>query len=66
MKDVDLLTLPTGKAFEPTENRDWFIRFWELPVGDIFLAIPFAILLTVLFYFDHNGMCLHFIKPILT
>jgi hypothetical protein len=55
MKSVDLLTLPTGKAFSPTENRDWLIRFWELPIGDIFLAIPFAILLTVLFYFDHNG-----------
>ena len=55
MKSVDLLTLPTGKAFSPTENRDWFIRFWELPLGDIFLAIPFAILLTLLFYFDHNG-----------
>jgi boron transporter len=56
MSRVDLLTLPTGKAFSPTEDRDWFIKFWELPAGDIFLSIPFAMLLTVLFYFDHNGM----------
>jgi hypothetical protein len=56
MSGVDLLNLPTGKAFSPTQNRDWFLKFWELPVEDIFLSIPFAMLLTVLFYFDHNGM----------
>jgi hypothetical protein len=32
------------------------VRFWDIDVGDIFLAIPFALLLTILFYFDHNGM----------
>ena len=26
----------------------------NISVGDVFLAIPFAILLTFLFYFDHN------------
>jgi hypothetical protein len=31
------------------------VRFWDISVGDIFLAIPFALLLTILFYFDHNG-----------
>lgn len=48
--------LPTGKSFQPTETtRDgWFIHFWEISVGDVFLAIPFALLLTFLFYFDHN------------
>ncbi|KAF2403567.1 hypothetical protein EJ06DRAFT_504742 [Trichodelitschia bisporula] len=54
MRDVDLLTLPTTKAFLPTLDRSWFVRFWEIPVGDVFIAIPFAILLTILFYFDHN------------
>jgi boron transporter len=55
MKSVDLLKLPTSKAFFPTEDRGWFVHFWDIEVGDVFIAIPFAVLLTVLFYFDHNG-----------
>ncbi|ODV89590.1 hypothetical protein CANCADRAFT_27888 [Tortispora caseinolytica NRRL Y-17796] len=60
-------TLPKTRAFYPTlypENEDvwgteyhrivWFVKFWEIKVGYVFLAIPFAILLTILFYFDHN------------
>ena len=54
MRDVTLETLPISKAFFPTADRGWFIHFWDIPVGDVFLAIPFAILLTILFYFDHN------------
>ncbi|KAK0742260.1 HCO3 transporter family-domain-containing protein [Apiosordaria backusii] len=55
MRDVPLETLPTGIAFMPTvESRGWFVHFWELPLGHVFLAIPFAVLLTVLFWFDHN------------
>ncbi|RFU33891.1 hypothetical protein B7463_g2421, partial [Scytalidium lignicola] len=55
MRELSLSVLPTSKAFFPTSDRGWFIHFWEIRVGDVFLAIPFAILLTVLFYFDHNG-----------
>ncbi|KAJ6004919.1 hypothetical protein N7540_012718 [Penicillium herquei] len=54
MRDVDVSTLPTSKAFFPTLDRSWLVHFWNIDVGDIFLAIPFAILLTILFYFDHN------------
>ncbi|KAI9736679.1 MAG: hypothetical protein M1834_000883 [Cirrosporium novae-zelandiae] len=54
MKGVDLTTLPTSKAFFPTPDRGWFVHFWDIGVGDVFLAIPFAFLLTILFYFDHN------------
>ncbi|KAH8683165.1 HCO3 transporter family-domain-containing protein [Tricladium varicosporioides] len=54
MREVDLSTLPTSKAFFPTTDRSWFIHFWDIRVGDAFIAIPFAILLTILFYFDHN------------
>ncbi|KAJ9356186.1 hypothetical protein DTO027B9_3728 [Paecilomyces variotii] len=54
MKDVHVETLPTSKAFFPTSDRGWFIHFWDIDIGDVFLAIPFAILLTILFYFDHN------------
>lgn len=55
MKTVDLEKLPTSAPFFPTADRGWFIHFWDISVGDIFIAIPFAILLTILFYFDHNG-----------
>ena len=55
MRNVHIETLPTSKAFFPTLDRGWLIHFWNIDVGDIFLAIPFALLLTILFYFDHNG-----------
>ncbi|QPG96937.1 hypothetical protein C2857_005512 [Epichloe festucae Fl1] len=54
MRNVELEVLPTGIAFEPTSGRPWLVRFWDLGVGDIFTALPFAVLLTVLFWFDHN------------
>lgn len=60
MKNVHVETLPTSKAFFPTLERGWLVRFWEIDVSDIFLAIPFALLLTILFYFDHNGKTLCF------
>ncbi len=62
MRSVGLQTLPTSKAFFPTQDRGWFIHFWDINVGDVFIAIPFAVLLTVLFYFDHNGKTLFFPK----
>ena len=55
MASVNLAVLPVSKAFFPTANRSWFVHFWDIRVGDVFIAIPFAILLTILFYFDHNG-----------
>ncbi|ELR06648.1 hypothetical protein VC83_05295 [Pseudogymnoascus destructans] len=54
MDGVQLQTLPTSKAFFPTADRGWLIHFWDISISDVFLAIPFAILLTILFYFDHN------------
>lgn len=55
MRDVQLEYLPTSKAFFPTANRSWLVDFWDISVADVFLAIPFALLLTILFWFDHNG-----------
>jgi hypothetical protein len=61
MRQISLETLPTGIALMPTvSERGWFIHFWDIPVGDIFIAIPFALLLTILFWFDHNGMSFSF------
>ncbi|CAO2648659.1 Nn.00g079260.m01.CDS01 [Neocucurbitaria sp. VM-36] len=54
MNGIELLKLPTSKAFFPTTDRGWFVHFWHISVADVFLAIPFAILLTILFWFDHN------------
>ncbi|ETS76991.1 transporter [Pestalotiopsis fici W106-1] len=54
MNEIELEKLPTSKSFFPTADRGWFIHFWDIPVSDVFLAIPFAILLTILFWFDHN------------
>ncbi|CAI5759146.1 unnamed protein product [Candida verbasci] len=59
---TDIQKLPITKTFEPTTSgivrpHGWFIHFWpgeNISVSDVFLAIPFAILLTFLFYFDHN------------
>lgn len=55
MKQVSLESLPTSAAFFPTQNRGWLVHFWDIKVADVFLAIPFALLLTILFWFDHNG-----------
>jgi hypothetical protein len=54
MERIDLEVLPTGIAFEPTSGRGWLVHFWDLSAGQIFTALPFAVLLTILFWFDHN------------
>lgn len=59
LSNVEFTKLPITRSFHPTDtvSRDpnWFIYFWrDISVGDIFLAIPFAFLLTILFYYDHN------------
>jgi hypothetical protein len=35
-------------------DRPWFIQFWDIPVKWVFVALPTGILLTLLFYYDHN------------
>lgn len=59
MANVELEVLPVSRAFFPTVDRGWFVHFWDVRVSDVFLAIPFAILLTILFWFDHNGKLIH-------
>ncbi|KAL5604129.1 hypothetical protein BROUX41_002118 [Berkeleyomyces rouxiae] len=54
MRSVDVEVLPTGTAFEPTGRSGWIVDPRNVSVGDAFLALPFAVLLTVLFWFDHN------------
>lgn len=60
LKDVNVRKYPISEAFQPTSDmastraHGWFIHFWEIPVKWWFIAIPFAALVTALFYYDHN------------
>ncbi|RMZ87705.1 hypothetical protein DV736_g5068, partial [Chaetothyriales sp. CBS 134916] len=54
MRGIHLETLPISKAFSPTADRNWVVDLGNVGVGEVFLAIPFALLLTILFWFDHN------------
>ncbi|KAL7420587.1 hypothetical protein Q5752_004538 [Cryptotrichosporon argae] len=49
------MTLPTTDAsFEPANGRAWLIRFWQLDAQYVGIALPFGIVLFILFYFDAN------------
>ncbi|KJX96911.1 hco3- transporter family protein [Zymoseptoria brevis] len=54
IKRTDLLRIPITRAFYPTQDRPWLIEFWNLPVKWVFVALPIGILMTLLFYYDHN------------
>ena len=54
MRNVDLQALPVAASFAPTADRSWIIPFWKSDAGTVFYAIPYAIAITILFYFDHN------------
>ncbi|EPT00303.1 hypothetical protein FOMPIDRAFT_55482 [Fomitopsis schrenkii] len=48
------MTLPTSKAFQPANGRDWLVRFWQLDGKWVGIAFPFGFVLWILFFFDHN------------
>ncbi|KAF9493545.1 hypothetical protein BDN71DRAFT_1450240 [Pleurotus eryngii] len=47
-------TLPVGGAFQPAGGREWLVKFWELDGKWVGIALPFGIILWILFFFDHN------------
>lgn len=47
-------TLPIGAAFKPAGGRDWLVKFWQLEGKWVGIALPFGIVLWILFFFDHN------------
>ena len=53
---LDKSTLTVSHSFRPTnEDRTvFFVRFWQLPVSWIFAAIIPGLIITVLFFFDHE------------
>lgn len=53
LNNVELAKLPITKAFRPTGREHW-IDVSGLRVNDVFLALPFGIILAILFYFDHS------------
>ena len=55
MRTVELQKLPTTRAFYPTADRGWYVDFWDISKEDVGIAFPFALVLTTLFWFDHNG-----------
>ena len=54
IKETPLHRIPHSHAFYPTIDRSWLVDFWNLPVKWVFVALPIGILLTLLFYYDHN------------
>lgn len=48
------MTLPTSGAFTPANGRSWLVEFWLLEGKWVGVAMPFGIVLFVLFYFDAN------------
>ncbi|GLB38273.1 putative anion exchange family protein [Lyophyllum shimeji] len=47
-------TLPVGRAFQPAGGREWLVKFWQLDGKWVGIALPFGIVLWILFFFDHN------------
>lgn len=53
---LDHNRLEVSKTFRPSSpsRHYFFVEFWKLPIGWIFIAIIPGIIITVLFYFDHE------------
>ncbi|QIX01394.1 hypothetical protein AMS68_006911 [Peltaster fructicola] len=54
ISSTDLLRIPITRPFYPTVDRGWLVDFWNLEAKWVFVALPMGILLTLLFYYDHN------------
>lgn len=53
---LDKSTLQVSTSFKPTspDRSIFFVRFWELPLRWIFAAVIPGLVITVLFFFDHE------------
>jgi hypothetical protein len=56
LANLDKQKLHVSTSFTPSssERTRFFVQFWKLPIGWIFLAIIPGAIITVLFYFDHE------------
>lgn len=49
------MTLPvTRRTWATATGRSWLVRFWTLDGEYVGLALPFGLVLFILFYFDAN------------
>jgi hypothetical protein len=49
------MTLPvTRKTWATASGRDWLVPFWKLEGKYVGIAMPFGLVLFILFYFDAN------------
>lgn len=53
---LDKMTLQVSTSFKPTspERERFFVEFWKLPIPWIFGALIPGIIITALFFFDHE------------
>ena len=53
---LDRVDLPVSTSFRPSDPArvTFFVRFWELPVGWVFAAVVPGLIITILFFFDHE------------
>ncbi|CCK70712.1 Bor1p KNAG_0F00430 [Huiozyma naganishii CBS 8797] len=58
LNDVKFEKLPISKAYFPSTEigRDatTWLAYTKISTRDVFIALPFGLILTILFYFDHN------------
>ncbi|OJJ48348.1 hypothetical protein ASPZODRAFT_1570089 [Penicilliopsis zonata CBS 506.65] len=56
LAQLDKMTLAVSTSLKPTspDRQIFFVEFWKLPLSWIFTAIIPGIIITVLFFFDHE------------
>lgn len=53
---LDRYTLPVSTSFHPSDpaRTSFVVHFWQLPVAWVFAALIPGLIITILFYFDHE------------
>lgn len=53
---LDKMTLNVSSSFRPTspDREIFFVQFWKLPIEWVFAALIPGLIITVLFFFDHE------------
>ena len=56
LSTLDKLTLDVSTSFHPTQpsRSKFFVQFWQLPSTWIFVALIPGLIITILFFFDHE------------
>lgn len=56
LASLDKQTLEVSRSFRPShpDRMIFFVRFWELPITWIFAAVLPGLVITILFFFDHE------------